>query len=92
MKTLFKILLFVVAALVICVIAGVAFLYLRYPNVPAAESITIQATPERLTRGLFGGGPARETEHRCLADVEVLIGKRARPDRRRFGLRHANTG
>ena len=42
-----------VTALVICVIAGVAFLYLRYPNVTAAESITIQATPERLARGEY---------------------------------------
>jgi mono/diheme cytochrome c family protein len=53
MKTLLKILAVVVGLFVICVIAGLAFLYTRYPNVPAAENITIQATPERLARGEY---------------------------------------
>jgi mono/diheme cytochrome c family protein len=33
--------------------AGLGFLFLRYPDVPAAEDVTVAATPERLARGEY---------------------------------------
>lgn len=53
MKTLVKILLLLVLVVVLCGIAGVGYLYARYPNVPEPENITVEATPERLARGEY---------------------------------------
>lgn len=33
--------------------AGVAFFYVRYPDVPAAETVTVPRTPERVARGRY---------------------------------------
>ena len=53
MRTLFKILLLVVVVVVVVALAGVGFLYARYPNVPEPENITVQATPEKVARGKY---------------------------------------
>jgi mono/diheme cytochrome c family protein len=53
MKTLFKILLALVGLVVVLALCGVAYLFLRYPNVPAAETVTVQATPEKVARGEY---------------------------------------
>src|SRR5215203_3696203 len=33
--------------------AGLAYLFAKYPDVPAAENITVQATPEKIARGEY---------------------------------------
>jgi mono/diheme cytochrome c family protein len=53
MRVLFKILLFLIVFVMIAAVAGVAFLYARYPNVPPPESITVQSTPEKVARGEY---------------------------------------
>jgi mono/diheme cytochrome c family protein len=53
MKTLFKVLLILVLVVVMCAVAGVGYLYARYPNVPEPENITVEATPEKVARGAY---------------------------------------
>jgi mono/diheme cytochrome c family protein len=53
MRILFKILLFVIVFVMIAAVAGVAFLYARYPNVPPPENVTVQSTPEKVARGEY---------------------------------------
>ncbi len=42
-----------VAVAVVAVGAGLAYLYARYPAVPAAESVRLEATPAKLARGKY---------------------------------------
>lgn len=56
MKTLFRILLFLIVFLMVAAVAGVAFLYARYPDVPPPENITheqrsIDRCGARIVRG-----------------------------------------
>jgi mono/diheme cytochrome c family protein len=53
MRTLLKALLLLVGVVVVLVCAGVGYLYVRYPNVPAAEVVTVQSTPEKIARGEY---------------------------------------
>jgi mono/diheme cytochrome c family protein len=53
MQKLIKALLFVVGVLLIVAMAGVGYLYARYPDVPEAETITVEATPEKIERGRY---------------------------------------
>jgi mono/diheme cytochrome c family protein len=53
MRILFKILLLLVAIVVVCALAGVGYLYVRYPDVPPAENVTVQSTPEKVARGEY---------------------------------------
>jgi mono/diheme cytochrome c family protein len=53
MAKLLKWLLVLVAVVVVAAGAGVAYLYARYPMVPAAENVTIQSTPEKVARGEY---------------------------------------
>jgi hypothetical protein len=52
MRLLFKIV-FLLVVVVVVACAGVAYLYAKYPSVAPAESVTIQATPEKMTRGQY---------------------------------------
>lgn len=53
MRRVLKLLLFLIVLVVIIAVAGVTFLYVRYPNVPPAENITVQSTPEKVARGEY---------------------------------------
>ena len=53
MKRLLTILLVLVVCLVVVALAGVGYLYARYPDVPGAADVTIERTPERLARGKY---------------------------------------
>jgi mono/diheme cytochrome c family protein len=53
MRTLLKIVLVLAAVVVIIGGAGIAYLFANYPDVPAAESITVTVTPERVARGEY---------------------------------------
>jgi mono/diheme cytochrome c family protein len=53
MKTLLRILLALVAIAVIAAGAGLAYLFLKYPNLPPAETVTVQSTPEKVARGEY---------------------------------------
>jgi hypothetical protein len=53
MRTLLKIVRFLVVVLVVVVGAGVSYLYARYPDVPPPENVTVAATPERVARGEY---------------------------------------
>jgi mono/diheme cytochrome c family protein len=53
MRTLFKLLAGLVALVVLLAGAGLAYLFLKYPAVPPADGVRIQATPERLARGQY---------------------------------------
>jgi mono/diheme cytochrome c family protein len=53
MRRLLKFVLLLVAIVVVLACAGVGYLYARYPNVPPAEAVTIQATPEKIARGEY---------------------------------------
>jgi mono/diheme cytochrome c family protein len=53
MRRLLKVLLFLLALIVVAAGAGIAYLFWNYPNVPPAENVTVQATPERLARGEY---------------------------------------
>ena len=53
MKILVKLLVALVGVVVVLVGAGLVYLYIRYPAVPAPEDVRIQATPERLARGQY---------------------------------------
>src|SRR6185503_17154474 len=53
MRAVLRIVFFLIVLIVIAVVAGVTFLYVRYPNVPPAETITVQSTPEKVARGQY---------------------------------------
>jgi len=53
MKTLVRVLLLVVGAVVLAAGAGLAYLFTYYPAVPPAESVRIEATPAKLARGKY---------------------------------------
>jgi mono/diheme cytochrome c family protein len=53
MSRLTKSLLGVVLLIVVAAGAALAFLFLRYPNVPPAEEVTVAVTPDRLARGEY---------------------------------------
>lgn len=53
MKTLLKLLLALVVIAVIAAGAGLAYLFTNYPNVPPAENVTVQSTPEKVARGEY---------------------------------------
>jgi mono/diheme cytochrome c family protein len=53
MKTLLKIVLILVAALVLVAGAGIAYLFAKYPDVPPPEQVTVVATPEKVARGEY---------------------------------------
>ena len=53
MKKLVKVLLFLVAIVVLIAGAGVGYLFAKYPDVPAAENITVVSTPEKVARGEY---------------------------------------
>lgn len=53
MKTLVKVVLAIVMALIVVAGAGVAYVFAKYPNVPPPESGTIVATPEKIARGRY---------------------------------------
>jgi hypothetical protein len=53
MKRLLKIVLFLVALVFLVAAGGITYLYARYPNVPPADSVKIEATPEKIARGSY---------------------------------------
>ncbi len=53
MKMLMKIVVALGLVVVLAVGAGLAYLFTRYPAVPAAESVRLEATPEKLARGKY---------------------------------------
>ncbi len=53
MKTLVKLLTWLVALVALAVAGGLTWLYTRYPAVPPPEDVRIEATPERLARGQY---------------------------------------
>ena len=53
MRLALKILFYLIVVVVIVTVAGVTYLYVRYPDVPPAENITVQATPEKIARGRY---------------------------------------
>jgi mono/diheme cytochrome c family protein len=53
MRRFIKILVALLAILASAAGAGVAYLFLKYPAVPAAENVTIRATPEMVARGEY---------------------------------------
>ena len=53
MKTLLKLLAGLVALVVLLAGAGLAYIFLKYPAVPPAADLRIEATPERLARGQY---------------------------------------
>ena len=53
MKTVVKLLVYLVGIVVLVAGVGLAYLYTRYPAVPTAEDVHIQLTPERLARGQY---------------------------------------
>lgn len=53
MRTLLKIVLFLVVLLVVVAGAGVGYLFAKYPDVPPPENISVVSTPERIARGQY---------------------------------------
>lgn len=53
MRILVKVVGWLLAVLVLAAGAGVAYLFTRYPDVPAAEAVTVPRTPERIARGKY---------------------------------------
>ncbi|MEP7117614.1 MAG: c-type cytochrome [Acidobacteriota bacterium] len=53
MKTLAKLLLWLVGIVALGAGAGATYLFARYPAVPAAEAVRIDATPAKLARGQY---------------------------------------
>jgi mono/diheme cytochrome c family protein len=52
-RTLLKAVIVLEIGIVLTAVAGIGYLYARYPNVPEPENITVQATPERIARGEY---------------------------------------
>ena len=53
MKIFLRILLALVGVLLLVAIVGISYFFIRYPDVPPAPSVKIEATPERLARGKY---------------------------------------
>ena len=53
MTRLVKGLLWLVAIAAIAAAAGVTYLFVRYPNVPPPETVTVVSTPEKIARGEY---------------------------------------
>ena len=53
MKTVVKFIVYLVGVVALVAGAGLAYLFIHYPAVPAPEDVHIQATPERLARGQY---------------------------------------
>lgn len=53
MKTLLKLLGWLVVLVVVLAGAGLTYLFTAYPKVPPAETVTVPKTPERLARGKY---------------------------------------
>lgn len=53
MKKFLKVITYLLGAVVIIVIGGVAFLQFGFPKVDPAEEITIESTPDRIARGAY---------------------------------------
>ena len=53
MKTLLKLVAALVALVLVVATAGLAYLFLRYPDVPPAESVSVAKTPDRVARGKY---------------------------------------
>jgi mono/diheme cytochrome c family protein len=52
-KTLIRLLLWLVGLVVIVAGCGLAYLFAKYPDVPPAENVTVQATPDKIARGEY---------------------------------------
>src|ERR1700752_3486086 len=50
---LVKWLLVLVGIAVVAACAGLGYLFSKYPDVPPAETVTVQATPEKIARGEY---------------------------------------
>ena len=53
MRRLLKGVLFLVVVLLLVAGAGVGYLFAKYPDVPAAENVTVVSTPEKVARGEY---------------------------------------
>lgn len=53
MKTLLKVIAFILGAIVILALGGVAFLQLGFPKVDPAPELTLEYTPDRIERGAY---------------------------------------
>ncbi|MDF2159143.1 c-type cytochrome [Algoriphagus sp. CAU 1675] len=53
MKKLFKIIAWILGAVVILFVASIAYVQLAFPNVSAAEEVSIEYSPERIERGAY---------------------------------------
>jgi len=53
MKRILKILGWGLGVIVLVIAAGVGYLFLKFPDVGPVQSMTVQATPERLARGAY---------------------------------------
>jgi mono/diheme cytochrome c family protein len=53
MRTLLRLILLVAGMVALAAGVGLAYLFIRYPDVPAAEALRIEATPETLVRGRY---------------------------------------
>ena len=53
MRTLIRLLVWVVGIVVVVACCGLAYLFAKYPDVPAAENVTVQSTPEKIARGEY---------------------------------------
>jgi mono/diheme cytochrome c family protein len=53
MRTLLRIALLLVGIVVVVAGAGVGYLFAKYPDVPPAESVTVQPTPDKIARGEY---------------------------------------
>jgi mono/diheme cytochrome c family protein len=53
MRILIRLVLFVLLLAVVAAGAGLAYLFINYPDVPPAGAVKVEATPERLARGEY---------------------------------------
>ena len=53
MRTLLKIVVVLVVIVLVAAAAGVTYVFARYPDVPAPESVTVQSSPEKMARGEY---------------------------------------
>src|SRR5262245_41536278 len=75
MQKLIKIVLFLVVILAVVVGAGAAYLFAKYPDVPAPENITVASTPEKVARGEY-----------LSNHVTGCVVCHAEPDRTKYGI------